>query len=56
MSQREAYVCGHIAWLKGETEAHPGGVSGKRQIIDRHEGKDCWDTAPRAWHFSEYAE
>ena len=35
MTQREAYVRGHVAWLTGETDTHPGGMAGKRWIIDR---------------------
>lgn len=55
MTQREAYIRGHIAWLEG-ADAHPGGVSGKRWLVDPHDCcKRCWDTAPDAWEFSEYA-
>jgi len=55
VTQREQYITGHIAWLKGETDAHPGGLSGERHMIDGLESKRCWDTAPHAWQFSEFS-
>ena len=52
--QRVENVRAEIAYLKGETDKHPCGVSGKSRIIPHCESKNCWDTAPKGFRYSAW--
>jgi hypothetical protein len=42
------------AWYEGKADAHPHGLSGHQIILPRHLTSNCWDTAPRAYAYSEW--
>jgi hypothetical protein len=54
MESREAAAKAMISYLAGQTDRHPSGASGAAVIIPHESGRNCWDTAPNAWHFSEW--
>jgi hypothetical protein len=41
-------------FMSGKSNVHPHGASGMMCIIPRQATKNCWDTDPRAWYFSEW--
>ena len=52
---RDRYIRQLIAWMRAETETPPGGESTRRGLVPRLDvSKNCWDTHPLEWRFSEY--